>query len=167
MPYNGAGSFTSLGVPAFPAVTGDYILASYFNATMNDVFLGLSTALPRDGQAGMSANLQLAGFKISGLGNGVNPTDAVNFTQVFTTPTFTNAILAGIPTAPTAALGANTTQVANMAAIQAAVAALPAGALPALTPQTKGLSLSNDGISLVFWAPAGDPYFSAQTFGGF
>lgn len=98
MPYNGAGTFTSLGVPTFPAVTGDYILASYFNATMNDVFLGLSTALPRDGQAAMSANLPMGAFKITGLGNGSNPQDATTFLQVFTSPTFSNATLTGVVT---------------------------------------------------------------------
>ena len=108
MPYNGVGSFQSLGPPTFPAVTGEYILASYFNSTMNDIFTGLSTALPRDGQAAMAANLGMANFKITGLGAGVAATDAVNFGQVFVSPAFT-----GVPTAPTAAMGTNTTQLAT------------------------------------------------------
>lgn len=108
MPFNGVGTFTSLGVPTFPAVTGEYILASYFNATINDIFSGLSLTLPKDGQAAMAANLSMANFKITGLGNGVAATDAVNFAQVFVSPTFT-----GIPRADTAVLGTNTTQLAT------------------------------------------------------
>lgn len=108
MPYNGVGTFQSLGVPTFPAVTGEYILASYFNSTMNDIFAGLSVAMPRDGQAAMTANLPMANFKLTGLGAGVAATDSVNFGQVFTSPAF-----GGIPTAPTAVAGTNTTQLAT------------------------------------------------------
>ena len=152
MPYNGAGTFTSLGVPTFPAVTGDYILASYFNATMNDIFLGLSTALPRDGQAAMTANLPMGAFKITGLGNGSNPQDATTFVQVFTSPTFSNATLTGVPVAPTAAYGTNTMQIATMAAIQAAVALLPSGALPSVTGKdTSWVLTPNAGGTAVEW----------------
>ena len=111
MPYNGAGTFTSLGVPTFPAVTGDYILASYFNATMNDIFLGLSTALPRDGQAAMTANLPMGAFKITGLGNGSNPQDAATFLQVFTSPTFSGPTLTGTVTASGTVVMAGATSV--------------------------------------------------------
>ena len=144
MPYNGAGTFTSLGVPTFPAVTGDYILASYFNATMNDIFLGLSTALPRDGQAAMSANLPMGAFKITGLANGSNSQDATTFLQVFTSPTFSNATLTGVSVAPTAAYGTNTKQLATMEAIQAAVALLPSGALPSVTGKNTAWALTPD-----------------------
>lgn len=162
MPYNGVGQFTSLGAPTFPAVAGNFILASYFNATLNDVFTGLSTALPRDGQAAMTGNLPMATFKITGLGDGTVAQDAVTYGQVFDGGTFTDPTLAGnvavtgvatfsqpvdliigstvagyaplaspaltgVPTAPTAALGTNTTQLATMAALlaQAFVTALP------------------------------------------
>ena len=76
MPYNGVGVFTSLGAPTFPAVSNTYILASYFNATMNDIFTGLGTALTRDGQSPATANIPLGGKKITGLGTGVDPADA-------------------------------------------------------------------------------------------
>lgn len=159
MPYNGAGVFTSLGVPEFPAVSGEFILASYFNANLNDIFLGLSTALTRDGQSAPTANLPMANFTFTALaaatlaGNplvyaqqnaslksltitegmtvtapavialptpasNVNTTQAVNAAWVNTyyapiaDPAFT-----GIPTAPTAAPGTNTNQIATMAAL--------------------------------------------------
>lgn len=175
MPYNGAGTFTSLGVPTFPAVTGDYILASYFNATMNDIFLGLSTALPRDGQAAMTANLPMGAFKITGLGNGSNPQDATTFSQVFTAPTFSNATftgittigagalisgyallaspaLTGIPTAPTAVYGTDTEQLATMAALKDAIDLLPSGALPSVTGKDTTWKLQvNSGGTGVEW----------------
>ena len=108
MPYNGVGSFQPLGVPVFPAVTGELILASYFNSVINDILAGLSVALPRDGQAAMTANMPMAGYKLTGLSAGVASTDSVNFGQVFVSPTF-----GGMPAAPTAALGTNTTQLAT------------------------------------------------------
>lgn len=108
MPFNGVGTFSSLGVPTFPAVTGEYILASYFNATINDIFSGLSSVLPKDGQAAMAAALPMGNFKITGLGSGVAATDGVNFGQVFTSPNF-----GGIPTADTAVAGTNTRQLAT------------------------------------------------------
>lgn len=119
MPYNGVGLFTSLGSPTFPAVPNTYILASYFNATMDDIFAGLSSALPRDGQAAMAGALPMGGNKITGLAAGAVGTDAVNFAQVFTAPTFTEAtlvspILTGLPTAPTAAALTPGTQIATL-----------------------------------------------------
>lgn len=191
MPYNGSGTFNSLGVPNFPAVTGDVILASEFNANLNDIFLGLSTALPRDGQAAMAAPLAMANFKITGLGTGVNPADAVTFAQVFTTPTFTNATLAGVvtfsgataagtlqdlaltgtPTAPTATLGASTTQITNMAALSAALAALPSGALPSVVGKDSTWSLTPDDTgTTVLWtqiSPTGNDLYLNTNCGGF
>lgn len=139
MPYNGAGTFTSLGVPTFPAVTGDYILASYFNATMNDIFLGLSTALPRDGQAAMTANLPMGAFKITGLGNGSNPQDATTFAQVFTSPTFSAPTLTGVVTAT----GATSVLVPSPAAADDSQKAVPTSYLvdyyaPLVSPALTG-----------------------------
>ena len=132
MPYNGVGLFTSLGAPTFPAVPNTYILASYFNATMNDVFTGLSSVMTRDGQSPMTANLPMGANKIANLGIGTLAGDAVNFEQVFTSPTFTtptlvSPALTGTPTTPTAAPGTDTTQVASTAFVlaQAMSTALP------------------------------------------
>lgn len=132
MPFNGVGLFTSLGVPTFPAVPNTYILASYFNATMNDIFTGLSSVMTRDGQSPMTANLPMGTNKITGLGVGTNPADAVCYSQVFTSPTIASPTLSdpaftGVPTTPTAAPGTNTTQVASTAFVmaQAMSAVLP------------------------------------------
>lgn len=81
MPFNGVGSFTSLGAPTFPAVTGNFILASYFNATLNDVFGGLSSVLCRDGQSGMLANLPMGGFKVVNAAGGTAAGDVLTYNQ--------------------------------------------------------------------------------------
>ena len=81
MPYNGAGGFTSLGAPTFPAVAGEVIYASRFNDTLNDVFGGLSVALPRDGQAAATANIPMGNFKFTGMGLGAAAGQALIWDQ--------------------------------------------------------------------------------------
>ena len=88
-----------------------------------------------------------------------------NTTKVATTafaagkvsPAFT-----GIPTAPTAAFGTSTTQLATTAFVAglAFSAALPAQAGNA------GKTITTDGVT-ASWVPAGDPNYSAASFGGF
>lgn len=135
MPYNGVGVFQSLGTPTFPAVTGEYILASYFNATINDIFGGLSSALTKDGQSAMAADLGMATFKITNLGQGVANSDAVNFGQVFNSPIFT-----GVPEAPTAASGTNTEQIATTAfVISTAFAGVTQNPTPPFILQSLGV----------------------------
>ena len=63
MPYNGAGNFTPLPPPQYPAIPGDVIRASYFNAVINDLIAGLTNAITRDGQSPPSSNLPMAGKK--------------------------------------------------------------------------------------------------------
>ena len=82
MPYNGIGVFTSLGAPIFPAVANTYILASYFNATINDIFTGLSTALTKDGQTTATANIPMGTFKFTGLGVGAASGQALTYDQL-------------------------------------------------------------------------------------
>lgn len=165
MPYNGVGQFTSLGAPTFPAVSNTFILASYFNATMNDIFDGLSVALPRDGQAAMTGNLNLAGFKLTSLANGVQSTDAVNFGQVFTGGSFTGASLtntmllgtvaaaaATSVTVPTPASSDNSSNAASTAFVQSVAlnAALPDQAGNAgKVPTTDGTDVSWSALKTV------------------
>ena len=144
MPYNGVGVFTSLGAPTFPAVPNTYILASYFNATMNDIFAGLSGVVTRDGQSPMTADLPMGGNKVTGAGDGSAAGDLVTFGQVYTNPSFYNLTMTGIPTAPTAAVGTNSTQVATMEALlnQAFLTALPL-----ISEETANSGVMNDGVS--------------------
>lgn len=54
MPYNGAGVFSPLNPPNFPAVSGQVISAAYFNAVINDLIAGLTQAVAKDGQSTIS-----------------------------------------------------------------------------------------------------------------
>lgn len=152
MPFNGAGSFTSLGAPTFPAVSGDFILASYFNATMNDVFSGLSSVLPRDGQAAMAANLPMGGFKVTNVGAGAVAGDALMYGQaaavlagltVNTTFAMTGTMTAVAGTVnltgatsvtvPLQAVSDDSDKAASTAFVQDFFATMPSGTLPSVT----------------------------------
>jgi hypothetical protein len=67
MPYDGSGNFVSLGPPYFPEVTGQVISSTYFNALMNDVFTGMSTALCRDGQSTVSGHFNWNSKNLTGV----------------------------------------------------------------------------------------------------
>jgi len=86
MPFNGSGTFTSLGGANFPAVPGTTILASQFNNNMNDIFnAGLTNCLTRDGQSPPTANIPMASFKFTSLGNGTADTDSAALGQTLAT----------------------------------------------------------------------------------
>lgn len=63
MPYNGSGSYAPPAAD-FPAVSLTLIQASKFNNIMNDVSTALSTAITKDGQTTITANIPFAGFAI-------------------------------------------------------------------------------------------------------
>jgi hypothetical protein len=68
MPYNGSGVWSPPAAD-FPAVAGTLIQATKFNNVINDIATGLSTALTKDGQTTVTANLPMAGFRHTGVGN--------------------------------------------------------------------------------------------------
>lgn len=70
MPYNGIGTFEPLPPPDFPAVPGELIKASEFNAVMADVFNGLSEAVPRDGQGAPTAFVKSVDLASTASGKG-------------------------------------------------------------------------------------------------
>jgi hypothetical protein len=78
MAYDGNGVFNRLYNWEADAAAGINILAERMDQEMNGFAVGLSTALTRDGQAGMLANLDMGGFKITGLGDPAASNDAVN-----------------------------------------------------------------------------------------
>lgn len=67
MPFNGSGSFSPPGAD-FPAVPSTLIESSKFNNIINDIATGLSTAICKDGQTTITANLPMAGFRHTGVG---------------------------------------------------------------------------------------------------
>ena len=78
-----------------PAIPDTLILSADFNENILDIATALSLAIFRDGQAAFTANQSLGTFKLTNVGNGSNPQDAVTFLQVFTSPTFSNPTLSG------------------------------------------------------------------------
>lgn len=75
MSYNGSGTF-QINTSGQPVVDGTAITASVFNALTADLASGLSTALTKDGQTTPTANLPMGGYKLTGLGLGLNTTDS-------------------------------------------------------------------------------------------
>lgn len=67
MPYNGSGSFSPPAAD-FPAVALTLIESAKFNAVVNDIATGLSTAITKDGQTTITANLPMSGFRHTGVG---------------------------------------------------------------------------------------------------
>jgi hypothetical protein len=81
MSYNGSGTFliNSAGQPVVP---GTIISSTSFNALTADLASGLSTAITKDGQTTPINNIPMGGFRVTGLGAGVNSTDAAQLGQV-------------------------------------------------------------------------------------
>lgn len=81
MPYNGSGSFSAPSA-SFPAVSGALIESAKFNNIVNDIASGLSTAIAKDGQTTITADLPMSGRKHTGVGNAVSRTDYAAAGQV-------------------------------------------------------------------------------------
>lgn len=69
MPYNGAGLFT-LYSPGNPVVTGTTISSTWANNTLSDIATGLSTAITKNGQTVVTANIPFGGYNLTGVGSG-------------------------------------------------------------------------------------------------
>lgn len=78
MPYSGSGVFTIINT----FVPGTVILSSAVNQNYSDIATGLSTAILKDGTQILTANIPMAGFKLTGLAAGSNPNDSVRFNQI-------------------------------------------------------------------------------------
>ena len=95
MSRNGSGTYSlPAGNPVVPATT---ITTSWANSTLTDIATALTGSVAADGQTPMSGNLVMGNNKITGLAVGVNPTDAVNFSQI-TDPTFASLNVTGLST---------------------------------------------------------------------
>lgn len=91
MPYDANGNFTL--ATGYQAVTGQTILASQHNPPLEDIGAGLSQVLVRSGVAPMGGNLDMGGFKVTGMGTGTASDDAVTKAQL-------DAIIAALTPAP-------------------------------------------------------------------
>ncbi|NDB03521.1 MAG: hypothetical protein EBY38_07665, partial [Flavobacteriaceae bacterium] len=84
MSYNGSGTFV-INTAGQPVVANTVISATVFNALTADLATGLSTAITKDGQTTITANIPFGSNKITGLGAGTAATDAANLSQVQST----------------------------------------------------------------------------------
>jgi len=81
MSFNGSGTF-NINSAGQPVVSGTVISSSTFNALTTDLANGLSTAITKDGQTTVTANIPLNNFKVTNLGAGTVASDAVRLDQV-------------------------------------------------------------------------------------
>ena len=81
MPLNGSGAYIPPS-PQFPAIPNTLILASDYNAVLNDVAAALSQAVFRDGQGAFTGNQSMGGFKLTNMAVGTADTDSVRKSQL-------------------------------------------------------------------------------------
>lgn len=67
MPFDGLGNYVAAAAPSFPAVPGTTIVASYYNATINDIVAAFNNVLTRDGQGKPSAAIDWNNQNLSGV----------------------------------------------------------------------------------------------------
>ena len=142
MPYNGTGTFVLTYNWNNDAAAGILVRSDRMQNQEQDMADGLSTAITKDGQTVITANIPMAGYKFTGLGNGASGQDSVTYAQVFASPTFTGTVTvsaitvsggvasmsgASSVTVPTATVGDNSTKAASTAFVNtvAMAAALP------------------------------------------
>jgi len=82
MPYNGSGVFTRLYSWVNDAAANIKIRADRMDNEMNGMAVALSTAITKDGQTTITANLPMSSFRHTGVGNAASRTDYAAFGQV-------------------------------------------------------------------------------------
>lgn len=88
MSYNGSGTFV-INSTGQPVSANTLIEAAVFNAFTADVATGLSTAITKDGQTTITADLPMSGYKFTGLGAGSTAGHSLRYEQLFTTSAVT------------------------------------------------------------------------------
>ena len=78
MSYNGSGTF-NINTAGQPVVTGTVISSTAFNALTADLATGLSTAITKNGQTTITANIPWNSFKLTGLGVATTTGDALSY----------------------------------------------------------------------------------------
>ena len=109
MPRDSGGIYS---LPAgYVAVSGETILPSQQNPPLEDIAAALTASLPRNGAAPMTGNLAMGTNKITGLGAGTSPADAVTKNQLDTVEALAGPqARADIASATTMDIGAEPTQ---------------------------------------------------------
>jgi hypothetical protein len=82
MSFNGSGVFERLYSWVNDAAANIKIRADRMDNEMNGFATGLSTCITKNGQTTITANLPMAGFRHTGVGNAASRTDYASFAQV-------------------------------------------------------------------------------------
>lgn len=143
------------------AAAGILVRSDRMQGQEQDIADALSTCITKDGQTTVTANIPMAGFKFTGLGNGASGQDSVTWTQVFVSPSFASPTFTGTVTGsgataftvPTETAGDSSTKAASTAFVQgvAMTAALPNQAGNA------GKIVTTDGSSASWTSPVSIP----------
>jgi hypothetical protein len=129
MARNGSGTYNLIS--GNPVVTGTTISSTWANNTLNDIATALSGSIASDGQTPITANLPMAGYKLTNVGAGSLLTDYARIDQLqnssvtwLTGVTGTDTITASLTITPSAyaagqvfrfiSAGANTTTSATL-----------------------------------------------------
>lgn len=78
MSFNGLGQWICNST-GNPVVSGTTISSTWLNALTADLATGLSTAICKDGQTTVTANIPMGGFKLTGLGTATLAGDAIAY----------------------------------------------------------------------------------------
>lgn len=81
MSYNGSGQF-NINSTGQPVVSGTTISSSDFNALTTDLATGLSTAICKDGQTTVTANLPMNSHKLTGMADGSARSDSATLGNI-------------------------------------------------------------------------------------
>jgi hypothetical protein len=169
MPFDGNGTFTPL-TPDYPAVADTLIDATKVNNILDDMALGLTNAVTRDGQSPMTANLPMGTKRAVNMGDAVGDQDAVTLTQIRDNFTFhgltsddgitvsggvadlSGAASLSVPAASTgvtATVGDDSTKLATTAFVQDAAFT---AALPSQAGQPANAVVKTDGAGNAAWS---------------
>lgn len=88
MSLNGSGLY-QVNSAGQPVVANTLITAAAFNAFTADIAAALSTAVFKDGQQTITANIPMGGYRFTGLGAGAADGQSLRYEQLFTTSAVT------------------------------------------------------------------------------
>lgn len=96
MPIDANGNYSL--PPIYAATPGTVIRSTQHNTPLEDIRAALNNAIWRDGRVGWTGNADANGYSLTGLGGGVEDTDAANMAQL--KGLLNNTTLTGITTVP-------------------------------------------------------------------
>jgi hypothetical protein len=135
--WNGAGLFSYTYTWVQDSANGIPITDSRMDQEFADAAGGLMNCYTLDSQTIPKANLNMAGFRLTGTSAGVAASDSTNVQQVFTGPAFSAPTAVASPAAGDNSLLLATTQFVNGVAFSSA--------LPAISVATENMFAWNNG----------------------